>query len=81
MAKYFAATEIHYGKRLESPDGDPTKRGYEQVVFMPGDVVKGLSKDEMRDLWNAGALVEREESDRADKSSDEGDQTQQPPTE
>jgi len=83
MAKqYYAATRIEYGKRIDSPDGDPTKRRSEDVVFEPGDLVEGLNKDEMRGLWEAGALEERDDSGRAEKSGDDesGDQsnTQQP---
>lgn len=48
MAKqYFAVNEIRHG----NPDG-------ELVVFAPGQQVKGLDKDTMIALWEAGVLTE-----------------------
>lgn len=48
MAKgYRATSEIQFGK----DDG-------ELVVFKPGDVVEGLTKEQMSDLWEAGVLEE-----------------------
>jgi hypothetical protein len=81
MAKqYYAATRIKHGKKVQSKDGDPTKDRYEETVFLPGDLVEGLSTDEMRDLWNAGALEERDDSGRAEKSNDdESDDEQSDP--
>lgn len=44
MAKYTAATRIKHG----APDG--------VMVFEIGDEVTGLSKEAMKELWDAGAL-------------------------
>ena len=56
-----ATTRIEYG----DPEG--LKR-----VFMPGDIVTGPSKEEMAQLWEAGAL---EETVVADSGSDAADST------
>jgi hypothetical protein len=52
MAKaYVAITKIQGGRN--TPDG-----GVENFEFEPDAVVKGLTKDEMKALWSAGAIRE-----------------------
>jgi hypothetical protein len=62
---FHAINEIQYGK-LHLKDDDPTYSRVENIVFKPGDVVTGLSREEMRDLWNTGSLEERKGSDSSD---------------
>lgn len=62
MAKeYYALNKILHG---QGPD--------DELVFMPGDRVTGLSKEAMVALWEAGSLEERDpdarpKDDRDDK--------------
>lgn len=52
MAKaYKAVTIIDGGRQGKGGSGD-----VEKYYFEPGDVVKGLTKEEMRHLWDQGAL-------------------------
>jgi hypothetical protein len=53
--KFYAATRIKHGSRTE--DGSQDGK-YESKVFEPGDEVTGLSKEDMKGLWNAGALTQ-----------------------
>lgn len=70
MAKaYKAVTRIEHG---ETKDGENRTK-----VFEPGDVVRGLSTEVMKNLWDNGALqavdvVEVEKSSDAN-ASEEGD--------
>lgn len=62
MAKtYHAINRIRHGM---GSDGEQ--------VFEPGEQVKGLDKDTMLDLWNAGVLEERD-SDAQAAAMDERD--------
>jgi len=59
MAKgYVSTTTIQYG----TPEG-------ETVTFAPGDPVTGLTKEQMAELWEAGALEEREVKADSDASA------------
>jgi len=51
MATFRAVGRIEHG---EVDDEGVSK----SVVFEPGDKVEGLSKDSMKQLWDAGALVQ-----------------------
>src|SRR6185503_16261210 len=51
--QFWATTKIKFGKRAE--DGSQEGK-YESKVFEPGDEVTGLSKEDMKSLWDAGAL-------------------------
>jgi hypothetical protein len=69
MAKAYVAVSKIDGGRVNG-DGN-----VEKYLFEPGEVVKGLTKDEMKNLWDAGAIrevdvVEVEKAEEA--SSDEG---------
>lgn len=67
MVKAYAATmKIKHG----TADGST-------VMFEPGEVVKGLSTEEMASLWEAGALTETEVNDEpvAGKAASEQDST------
>jgi hypothetical protein len=57
MARYIAVTEIRHGQ----VKGDGADAVNEELVFAPGDEVKGLDRKVMRELWNQGAL--RQEGD------------------
>jgi hypothetical protein len=57
MAKYVAVTEIRHGE----VKGEGIDARNEEVVFAPGEEVKGLDREVMRQLWNQGAL--RQEGD------------------
>jgi hypothetical protein len=48
MAKFVAVTRIEHG--------EDTDQGNKVMIFEPGDEVTGLSKETMRELWDAGAL-------------------------
>ena len=56
MAKFYAVTDIKFGKRTE--DGSSEGK-YERKTFKAGDEVTGLSKEDMKGLWEAGALEQR----------------------
>lgn len=67
MAKgYRAATRIKHGVE------NSTK------WFEPGDVVTGLDKKDMADLWDAGALYEASDIDVAEKSEKKDEDPQKP---
>jgi len=69
MAKtYYAVTKIKHGVRTE--DGSQDGK-YEQKVFEVGDKVTGLSANDMKSLWHAGALT-----DQAPAGQDEDEHTQ-----
>jgi hypothetical protein len=55
--KFTAATRIKHGRRTE--DGSAEGK-YESVTFEQGEEVKGLEPSEMKELWEAGALVKAE---------------------
>jgi hypothetical protein len=65
MAKaYVAVTKIDGGR--VNGDGD-----VERFLFESGSVVKGLTKEEMRELWDSGSIrevdvVEVEKQDKED---------------
>lgn len=79
--KFYAVTRIKHGKRTEN---DTAEGKYEQTVFEPGDEVTGLSKEDMKSLWNAGALEQREadkqESEDKDKEQEETPQDSSTPS-
>jgi hypothetical protein len=52
--KYVAATEIRHGEPADDEGVSELK------VFKEGDEVKGLSRETMRSLWDAGALRKAE---------------------
>jgi hypothetical protein len=58
--QYRAVSQIRVGR---APDDD--------LVFQKDDVVSGLTKDQMVELWNAGVLTEVSEEEAA--ASDERD--------
>jgi hypothetical protein len=73
MAKtYYAATAIKFGKRTENGSAEGS---YEQKKFAPGDKVEGLAVEDMKGLWNAGALTTEA------PAKDENDSDDEKPTE
>jgi hypothetical protein len=68
--RFYAATEIKHGVREEdgSQDGKYTSKR-----FKVGDEVKGLSKEDMESLWNAGALERRGSNDDAPAEAESDD--------
>jgi hypothetical protein len=76
MSKEFVATtRIKYGERVESKDGDPTKDRKNTKWFEVGQVVTGLDKKTMAQLWDAGALEERDSSDSSSETSGSEDES------
>lgn len=79
---FYAVTKIKYGKRVE--DGSQDGK-YESKVFEVDEKVTGLSSEDMKDLWKAGALrketaEDRErESKQEDKRSTSEDETSKTP--
>jgi hypothetical protein len=70
MAKqYKAVTLIRHGVGEEQTDGTVRQTGV--VVFEPGDVVTGLPKAAMKELWDAGVLEQVEVADAKDKAAEE----------
>jgi hypothetical protein len=68
MAKaYVAITKID-GGRVDK-DG-----AVERYLFEPGAVVKGLTKDEMRQLWDTGSIREVDvvEVEKQEEEQDDG---------
>lgn len=59
MPKYIAVTEIRHGAR---DDNDK----YVSTTFSAGDVVTGLSKEDMEGLWKAGAIRKEDGPESAD---------------
>lgn len=77
--KFYAVTQINYGTRTEDGSRDGK---YEKKVFKPGDHVTGLPPEEMKSLWNAGAL-RREQDDNVetkDEVKTDGDNADNKPT-
>jgi hypothetical protein len=72
--KFWAVTKIQFGKRTE--DGSQDGK-YERVVFQPNEEVTGLSKEDMKDLWQAGALT-RERPAEAKDEEETPEETQAP---
>ena len=69
MAKqYYAATKIKFGKRTEN---DTAEGKYESKVFEPGDKVTGLDVEDMKGLWNAGALTDQAPAGEEEASDEE----------
>ena|SRR5687768_10602291 len=69
--RFWAATKIKFGKRTE--DGSQDGK-YERVTFNVGDEVTGLSRDDMKGLWDAGALSRTAPAkEEDDASSDAGE--------
>jgi hypothetical protein len=68
--KFYAVTDIRHGKRTE--DGSAEGK-YERTTFSAGDEVKGLSKEDMKSLWEAGALEQRDDAPEKEKEEEEGD--------
>lgn len=62
-----AATDIRHG--VADENGAQTK----VVEFKKGDLVTGLSKADMAQLWNAGALEQVEVVDKPSDDSSGGD--------
>jgi uncharacterized Zn finger protein len=68
MAKvYKAVTRIKHGKE-----------GGEVVEFAPGDRVTGLTKEEMKSLWDAGALEQAEVEVTPAKPAEEATTPEEP---
>lgn len=65
--KFYAVTDIKHGSRTE--DGSAEGK-YESKTFKAGDEVTGLSKEDMKSLWNAGALEQREDEKTDEKEGD-----------
>jgi hypothetical protein len=60
MAKYVAVTQIRHGEvQGEGADAENVEK-----VFEPGDVVTGLDRKVMRDLWDNGALRQVDEGNQ-----------------
>jgi len=66
--KFYAETRIKHGKRTE--DGSQEGK-YESKTFEPGEEVTGLSKEDMTDLWKAGALRRQEQPSDTSAQPDE----------
>lgn len=66
--KFYAVTKIQHGTRTE--DGSQEGK-YSRVVFNEGDEVKGLSKEDMQSLWNAGALRRVTSEEASEEKQDE----------
>jgi len=61
MAKYYAGTDIKYGKVADGGD-------LEEVTFKQHDEVTGLPESTMKELWDAGSLyVKDTQGDGDDK--------------
>jgi len=80
--QFWATTKIKFGKRAE--DGSQEGK-YESKVFEPGDEVTGLSKEDMKSLWDAGALTQtrpegQEDSSEGDDEEAKGAQSTPKPT-
>lgn len=54
---YYATTNIKFGSR-DGSEADGGRGKYESKTFKPGDKVVGLSVEDMKGLWAAGALTE-----------------------
>jgi len=65
---FYAATKIKFGKRDE--DGSQDGK-YTSIVFEVGDEVKGLAKEDMQGLWDAGALTRDKPAGAKDADEDE----------
>ena len=83
-AKFYAVTDIRHGERKE--DGSAEGK-YTRTEFKAGDEVKGLDKETMKTLWQAGALERRgddeettKEGEGAEQKPTEGEAEQKPPT-
>jgi hypothetical protein len=77
---FYAATKIKFGKRDDSSDDNGLGR-YEGKVFEVGQEVKGLDKEDMVGLWNAGALTtEKPETDGEDEEQEEEKPATETPT-
>jgi hypothetical protein len=74
MAKgYKAVTKIIHGQDEKDENGASIPGTARQIVFEPGDLVKGLSTEDMKKLWDAGALEESNVADdEVTKRSAEG---------
>jgi hypothetical protein len=66
---FYAVTRIKAGERQE--DGSQDGK-YVPHTFEPGDEIKGLSKEVMTQLWNAGALTRTKPEEDEAEPSDEG---------
>jgi hypothetical protein len=71
--RFFATTEIKHGAREE--DGSQDGK-YTRTVIKPNQEVKGLSKEDMQSLWDAGALERRGSGDDEPAESESSDQKQ-----
>jgi hypothetical protein len=56
--RYRAVNTIRYGVGEEQADGTVRQTGVK--VFEPGDVVSGLPREEMKQLWEAGVLEQED---------------------
>jgi len=72
--KFYAAGKIKFGRRTE--DGSQDGK-YESIVFEPNQEVKGLSTEDMKSLWDAGALTRK--APEADEVKAEDDKSSAPP--
>jgi colicin import membrane protein len=72
--KFYAATQIKFGKRVENGSAEGK---YESKVFKVGDEVTGLTEEDMKGLWAAGALTQtapekdEDEDEEAETSSED----------
>jgi hypothetical protein len=73
--KFYAVTAIRHGKRDE--DGSAEGK-YTRTEFKEGDEVKGLSKEDMKGLWEAGALRRETSEDKRSEESEESGETKTP---
>lgn len=75
--KFWAVTKIKHGVRTE--DGSQEGK-YESKTFNVGDEVTGLSKEDMKSLWGAGALT-RENPNKEEAPAAEESENGKPPAE
>jgi hypothetical protein len=62
--KFYAATRIKYG--VDHENEDPTKPAkHETKWFEPGEEVTDVPVEEMKRLWDAGALERREDPSKS----------------
>jgi hypothetical protein len=62
--KFYATTNIKHGSRIE--DGSQDGK-VEEKTFAPDDEVTGLSPEDMKTLWQAGALTQDEPKKKDDE--------------
>jgi hypothetical protein len=70
--KFYAVTAIRHGAREE--DGSAEGK-YVRTEFKVGDEVKGLDKETMKGLWEAGALRRETSEDKEEAPKEETPKT------